>query len=111
LGDEGVEPNIDIVIDCADPPALAGFWAAALGYRAVGFREPYFLLLPTRRAFPPLVLQRVPEPKQGKARIHFDVRVADVDAEVRRLEALGARRIDVGQGDEAGFVPMADLDG
>jgi hypothetical protein len=34
--------------------------------------------------------------------------VADVDAEVRRLEALGARRIDVGQGDEADFVSMAD---
>jgi len=31
-------PNVDIVIDCADPETLAGFWAAALGYRAVGFR-------------------------------------------------------------------------
>jgi len=111
MGDEGVGPNIDIVIDCADPPALAGFWAGALGYRAVGFREPHFLLLPTHRAFPPLILQRVPEPKRGKARIHFDLRVADVEAEVRRLEGLGARRIDVGQGDEAGFVPMAVPEG
>ena len=39
-------PNLDLVIDCADPQALAEFWAPALGYRKVGFREPYFLLLP-----------------------------------------------------------------
>ena len=106
-----VDPNLDIVIDCADPVALAVFWAAALGYRPVGFREPHFLLLPTQRAFPPLILQRVPEPKRGKARIHFDLRVADVEAEVIRLEGLGAHRIDVGQGADVGFVPMADPEG
>jgi hypothetical protein len=104
-------PNVDIVIDCADPESLAGFWSAALGYRSVGFGEPYFLLLPTERAFPPVILQRVPEPKAGKARIHFDLRVSDVAAEVGRLEGLGARRIDVGQGDEVEWVPMADPEG
>jgi hypothetical protein len=109
--DGQLDPNVDIVIDCADPQALAPFGAAALGYRAVGFLEPHFLPLPTQRAFPPVILQRVPEPKQGKARIHFDLRVADVDAEVRRLEAFGARRIDVGQGDDVDYVPMADPEG
>lgn len=87
------------------------FWAAALGYWAVGFGEPYFLLLPAERSYPPVILQRVPEPKVGQARIHFDRRVADVQAEVRRLEALGARRIDVGQGDDVAWVPMADSEG
>ena len=111
MSDSRLEPNVDIVIDCAEPEVLAEFWAAALGYRAVGFGEPYFLLLPTQRAFPPVILQRVPEPKQGKARIHFDLRVSDVDAEVRRLEGLGAHRIDVGQGDEVAWVPMADPEG
>jgi glyoxalase superfamily protein len=104
-------PNVDIVIDCAEPESLAAFWAEALGYRAVGFRDPYFLLLPAERAYPPIILQRVPEPKQGKVRIHFDLRATDVEGEVRRLEALGARRIDVGQGDEAAWVPMADPEG
>ena len=108
---EQLHPNVDIVIDCADPEVLAAFWEAALGYRRVGFAEPYFLLLPTERAFPPVILQRVPEPKQGKARIHFDLRVSDVPAEVRRLEGLGARRIDVGQGDEVDWVPMAYPEG
>jgi hypothetical protein len=109
--DEQLHPNVDIVIDCADPETLADFWAEALGYRAVGFGEPYFLLLPAQRAYPPVILQRVPEPKESKARIHFDLRVDDVDAEVRRLEALGARRIDVGQGDDVAWVPMADPEG
>ena len=109
--DEQLHPNVDIVIDCADPEAMAEFWAAALGYRAVGLRDPYFLLLPAARAYPPVILQRVPEPKQGKARIHFDLRVDDVEAEVRRMESLGARRIDVGQGDGVAWVPMADPEG
>ena len=111
LGETGVvpddqpAPNVDIVIDCADPEALAAFWAAALGYRSVGFGDPYFLLLPAQRAYPPVILQRVPEPGlHGKARIHFDLHVDDVEAEVRRLEALGARRIDIGHGDEVTWV-------
>ena len=111
MADDQVHPNVDIVIDCANPEALAGFWAKALGYRAVGFGEPYFLLLPAQRAYPPVILQRVPEPKAGKARIHFDLRVADVAAEVSRLEGLGARRIDVGQGADVDWVPMADPEG
>ena len=86
---EQLHPNVDIVIDCADPEALAEFWAEALGYRIVGFGEPYCLLLPAERAYPPVILQRVPEPKQGKARIHFDLRVSDVDAEVERLGEAG----------------------
>jgi len=106
--DDQPAPNVDIVIDCADPESLARFWAEALGYRSVGLRDPYFLLLPAQRAHPPVILQRVPEPKQGKARIHFDLRVDDVEAEVRRLEALGARHIDIGQGDDVAWVPMAD---
>jgi hypothetical protein len=109
--EERLHPNVDIVIDCANPEALAGFWAEALGYRSVGFHEPYFLLLPAQRSHPPVILQRVAEPKSGKARIHFDLRVDDVDAEVRRLEALGARRIDVGQGEGVAWVPMADPEG
>ena len=52
-----VLPNVDIVIDCADPEALAQFSAAALHYRSVGFREPYALLLPHHRGHPPVSLQ------------------------------------------------------
>jgi predicted enzyme related to lactoylglutathione lyase len=107
---EQINPNVDIVIDCNDPETLGAFWAAALGYRSVGSKGGFTLLLPAERAFPPVILQRVPEPKQGKTRVHFDLRVDDVESEAQRLEALGARRIDIGQGDVE-WIPMADPEG
>ncbi|HMC41554.1 MAG TPA: VOC family protein [Acidimicrobiales bacterium] len=104
-------PNLDLVIDCADPEALADFWAAALGYRKVGFAEPYFLLLPQDRTQPPLLLQRVPEAKASKNRVHLDLRTEDVEAEVKRIEELGARRLYAGHHGETGWVTMADPEG
>ena len=74
-------------------------------------RGQYGLLLPHDPAHPPLILQRVPEPKTAKARIHFDIRVHDVEAKAIELERLGATRIDVGQPADASFIPMADPEG
>ena len=105
------EPNIDIVIDCSDPARLAEFWAEALGYAKAGLFEPYFVLLPPVREFPPVILQRVPEAKTAKTRIHFDLRVADIEKEAQRLESHGAHRIDIGQGDNPGWIAMADPEG
>ena len=51
-------------------------------------------------------------PKTGKERLHLDIAPppdGDLDAEVERLVALGARRIDIGQGD-VDWVIMADPD-
>ena len=48
--------------------------------------------------------------KAAKNRVHFDLRPDDQQAEVRRLEGLGARRIDIGQADVA-WVVMADPEG
>ena len=105
------EPNIDVIIDCSDPETLGGFWAEALGYTKAGLFEQYFVLLPAVREFPPVILQRVPEPKTTKARIHIDLRVPDIETEAQRLEALGAHRIDIGQGDNPGWITMADPEG
>jgi predicted enzyme related to lactoylglutathione lyase len=105
------EPNIDVVIDCADPERLADFWAEALGYVKAGMFDPYFVLLPHERAYPPVMLQRVAEPKTAKVRIHFDLRVPDIEKEAQRLEKIGARRIDIGQGDDPGWITMADPEG
>jgi predicted enzyme related to lactoylglutathione lyase len=103
-----IEPNIDIVIDCHDLEAQLDFWSAALEYRKIGIKDNYGLLVPRERAYPPVILQRVPEPKTAKTRVHFDLRVDDVEAKASELEALGARRIDVGQPADARFIPMAD---
>ncbi len=73
--------------------------------------EQYWILLPPLREYPPVILQRVPEPKTVKTRIHFDLRVPDIETEAQRLEALGALRIDVGQGENPGWITMADPEG
>ena len=52
----------------------------------------------------------VAEPKVGENRLHLDLRPVDQAAEVARLEQLGARRVDIGQGDVT-WVVMADPDG
>jgi predicted enzyme related to lactoylglutathione lyase len=105
------DANVDIVIDCHDITTLMDFWGAALGYRQVGVKGDYGLLLPDDTSHPPVLLQRVPEPKTAKTRVHFDIRVDDVEAKATELEALGAQRIDVGQHTDADFIPMADPEG
>jgi predicted enzyme related to lactoylglutathione lyase len=105
------DPNVDIVIDCSNPETLADFWAEALAYSKAGLFDPYFVLLPSLREHPPVILQRVPEPKTTKTRVHFDLRVEDIEAEAQRLEKLGARRIDIGQGESPGWITMADPEG
>jgi len=63
-------------------------------------------------AGPELALQRVPEPKLGKNRMHIDLHVEDVDREVARLIALGATRRS-GELVEVGFrwVVLGDPEG
>ncbi len=86
--------RIEICIDCADPPALAGFWAQVLGDALVqGSGEPYCTIAAALGGLPELVFQRVPEPKVGKNRVHLDLYADDPAAEVVRVEALGATRV------------------
>ena len=51
------------------------------------------------------------EAKAVKNRLHLDLRPKDQAAEVARLEALGARRVDIGQSAETTWVVLADPDG
>jgi predicted enzyme related to lactoylglutathione lyase len=87
--------RIYICIDALDPEALAPFWAEALGY---GVAEPvrgstYLYLEPPGAASPMVYFQRVPEPKTTKNRLHLDLRSAEADALIERLESLGATRV------------------
>src|SRR6266536_3229532 len=102
------QPNIDIVIDCHDLPALLDFWSAALGYRKVGLKDNYGLLLPQEPSHPPVLLQRVPEPKTAKTRVHFDQRVDDVEAKAQRWVGSGRARTTIGGPPGANCVLEAD---
>ena len=105
--------KLGLVLDCGDPEELARFWAAALDYEVAGSAGAYVLLRPKEPGAPQLLLQRVPEPKASKNRMHLDIHVPDIDAEAARLEGLGARRVSSSAFDEHGtrWHLMADPEG
>ncbi|RKG67513.1 VOC family protein [Corallococcus sp. CA054B] len=81
------------VIDCKveDFDAATRFWSAALGRAAkpVDPDSPKYRELETKDAEPMLLLQQV----EHESRIHLDIEADDLDAELERLEALGAKRV------------------
>src|SRR3954449_2165913 len=85
----------EVVIDCVDHGAVVDFWAAAFGYERREVNEQYVALVPPERAIgrPPLLFQKVPEPKVVKNRVHLDCHGHSMSAEVARLQALGASLI------------------
>ncbi|HEX8096316.1 VOC family protein [Jatrophihabitans sp.] len=103
-------------IDTTDPDRLATFWQSALGWRRTHQEDDEVVLEPPAGSAedgvaPDLLFLRVPEAKAGKNRLHLEVRPRDQAAEVARLEGLGARRVDVGQGSDVSWVVMGDPDG
>jgi predicted enzyme related to lactoylglutathione lyase len=85
------------VIDVDDLDRGVAFWAAALDAKEEQLGE--FSRHVYRRLRLPdsevrILLQRTDDPKAGKERMHIDLETDDVEAEVRRLEALGATRWD-----------------
>ncbi len=103
-------------VDTVDPARLAGFWAAALGWRRTFETDDEVVLEPPEGSpedgvVPDLVFFRVPEEKSGKNRLHLDLRPLHQADEIARLQTLGATRRDVGQGPDVSWVVMADPDG
>jgi predicted enzyme related to lactoylglutathione lyase len=79
-----------VTIDANDPPKVAAFWAALLGTGVDDeIDEGRFIFLEGREGLPVLCVQRVPEPKQGKTRIHLDLGVTDLEAATARVVELG----------------------
>ena len=106
-------PTFGLVLDCADPVALAGFWATALDYVVVGDAGSYVALAPNGRPGPKLLLQRVEEPKRVKNRMHIDIVTPDIRSEAARLEAHGATRVqpDIRSEHGSNWILMADPEG
>ena len=82
------------ILDCNtdDLDAAARFWSAALGLAAespTSARNALYRTLDTPADQPHLEVQRVAHP----SRVHLDIEADDIEAEVRRLEKLGARPI------------------
>jgi hypothetical protein len=107
----GRGPIASIVIDAADPPALARFWVAASGWPIGAEHDGDVSLYNPRGLLPDLDIIRVDDPKTVKNRVHLDVAPyegEDQGLEVARLIALGAGPVDVGQGPDVTWVVLAD---
>jgi len=79
-----------IVVDCSDLERSARFWCGVLGYTASPTSGLYRTLTPESGVGIEVLLQRVPDVKGQKNRLHLDLRTPDLDAEVRRVLDLGA---------------------
>ena len=102
-----------VVVGCADPAALAGFWELAAGFTRVHSADGFESLRSPAGTGPFLELLRVPDAKTVKNRLHLDVRTPageDQAPAVAALRAAGAKPADVGQGDVAWAV-LADPEG
>jgi hypothetical protein len=99
-----------IVVDCRDPIALADFWMDVLDWHVVDTDDDGAVEIgPKDQKHLSLLFQPVPEPKAVKNRLHLDLRPIGCDQrqELERLLGCGARRTDVGQGDET-WIVLAD---
>lgn len=136
--------DVQITFDAHDPGALATFWAEVIGYElqppppgfdswddalaAWGVPEEHrndksALVDPTGKG-PRIFIQKVPEGKTAKNRMHFDVRAAPglegdermaaLEAECERLVGLGATRIERHEPEmplSGGHIVMQDPEG
>lgn len=82
------------MIDCADLDRAAEFWCSVLGFAQGGRgNATYRSLVPAGGDGIEVLLQRVPDAKAGKNRVHLDLRTDDLVAETSRVVALGARQL------------------
>jgi len=133
--------DFQVVVDCADPHALADWWAEALGWTVEPSDEAFIRRMieeghatsddttthngvlvwkegaairhPERTTRDRILFQLVPEAKTVKNRVHLDVRVGadDVERELERLTALGATFLHRGQQGPHRWATIADPEG
>jgi hypothetical protein len=85
------------VIDVSDLGQGIAFWAAALGATEETLpvnSQPVYRQLRLPDSDIRILLQKTADPKTSKERMHLDLETDDLDAEVKRLEGLGASRWD-----------------
>lgn len=100
-----------VTMDCADPEALARFWAELTGREAKRSDDTYWAVRDPDRKGILLLLQKVTEPKTGKNRAHVDLWVADMDSAAERAVGLGATYVKKFDGDDEGWIWMTDPEG
>ncbi|GAA4362947.1 VOC family protein [Actinomadura verrucosospora] len=100
-----------LVVDSREPSVLAEFWAAVLDQPVLYRSEDEVIVGADPHTYPGLCFLRVDGTKAVKNRLHIDLDPDDQEAEVQRILALGARRVDIGQSADVSWVVLADPEG
>ena len=106
-------PIAVVVVDCADPRAMARFWDEAMDWTLHEVTDDHAVLRSAKGVGPYLEFLRTPDATTGGSRVHLDLLPYTGDdqaAEVARLRALGATDLDIGQGDVP-WIVLADPEG
>ncbi len=101
-------------INCDGSPEVGYFWSEALGWPLVWDQDQETAIRAPDGTGPLITWSGPPYmPKRGLDRLHIDVAPGadgNQEKEAERLIALGAKRLDIGQG-EVSWIVMADPDG
>jgi predicted enzyme related to lactoylglutathione lyase len=106
-----------IVIDAHDLPRLARFWSQVLDWKILSQREREIVIGTDPDATVGICLMPAGDEKSVKNRVHLDLNPGgdaapnDREAEIRRILALGARRVDIGQSGTESWTVLADPEG
>jgi hypothetical protein len=84
-----------IVFDCVRADQLAGFWSALLERPVQAGANQFFAFIQgfSDQIFPSLMFLAVPEPRNGKNRLHLDLTAGDLPAAIDRAVSLGASKV------------------
>lgn len=99
-----------VVVDAARPVDLGRWWADALGWVVTIESDDEYEIRPAPDRQPGMIFTYVSDSKVTKNRLHVDFRPDDQAAEVERMLVLGARKVDIGQGEQA-WIVLADPEG
>lgn len=102
-----------LAIDARNPRRVAEFWCAALGWQQLGDEDGIITIGHRDGSWPTIDVAPIPEAKEGKNRLHLDLRADGLTtrSELTRLLDLGAQRVDVGQDADVPWVVLADPEG
>ncbi len=100
----------EICVDASDIHTLGRWWSTVLDWPLEVTEDGDIVLRAPAGAGPDWLFIEVPEGKTVKNRIHFDFTPDDQQAEVDRVIGLGARHVDIGQGEQT-WVVLADPEG
>ena len=107
----------DICFDCADQIKVARFWATVLGYEMSPLDLPDdptepVCITPNGNGGTRMWFNQVPEPTNGKNRVHIDINMSSRE-EMRRLKKLGASMVQEVRGEDGDlwWTVMSDPEG